>query len=160
MAVTDWVRAILLGRPHGIRATLRRATGVLAWIDKQDESEPEPSPRETTTAGEEAPPALVLEGWTRVLEVAELPPGEVVEVFVDGLALVLVNVEGSVYALESTCPHAGGPLADGGLDGCQLTCPWHGWSFDVTTGQTTVTDDVRVPTYPARLEVGGVFVQI
>ncbi|OGH56073.1 MAG: hypothetical protein A3G34_13060 [Candidatus Lindowbacteria bacterium RIFCSPLOWO2_12_FULL_62_27] len=53
----------------------------------------------------------------------------------DGRAVALFNVAGQIYALDNTCPHAGGPLGEGYLEDKTVTCPWHGWSFDVTTGE-------------------------
>ena len=64
-----------------------------------------------------------------------LPPlGRVSAVFVDGAEIVIANVDGRYYALDGLCDHAGYPLAAGQLVGCQLTCPLHGWVYDVTDG--------------------------
>lgn len=52
----------------------------------------------------------------------------------DGREIALFNVEDKIYALENACPHMGGPLGEGCLDKTVITCPWHGWSFDVRTG--------------------------
>ncbi len=53
----------------------------------------------------------------------------------DGRAVALFNVAGEICALDNTCPHAGGPLGEGSLEETVVTCPWHGWSFDVKTGE-------------------------
>ena len=47
----------------------------------------------------------------------------------------LFNVDGTFYALDGVCPHQGGPLGSGEVHNCIVTCPWHGWQFDVRTGQ-------------------------
>jgi nitrite reductase/ring-hydroxylating ferredoxin subunit/catechol 2,3-dioxygenase-like lactoylglutathione lyase family enzyme len=52
----------------------------------------------------------------------------------DGRRVVVANVEGQLFALEDRCPHLGGPLSTGVLRGRTITCPWHGWGVDVTTG--------------------------
>jgi nitrite reductase (NADH) small subunit len=52
----------------------------------------------------------------------------------DGREIALFNVDGKIYALDNSCPHMGGPLGEGELKGCIVTCPWHGWQFDVKTG--------------------------
>ena len=67
----------------------------------------------------------------------EIPAGTGKTVFAGEKAIALFNVSGKFYALDNTCPHRGGPLGEGELDGCILTCPWHGWQFDVTTGEST-----------------------
>ena len=58
--------------------------------------------------------------------------------------VAIFNVGGELFALENTCPHQGGPLADGWLEGPMITCPWHGWCFDVRTGKMTLGDYARV----------------
>jgi len=52
----------------------------------------------------------------------------------DGTEIALFNIEGEIYALNNSCPHLGGPLGDGEISDCQITCPWHGWQFDIKTG--------------------------
>jgi nitrite reductase/ring-hydroxylating ferredoxin subunit len=64
-----------------------------------------------------------------------VPPGGVALVSAGDRQYVLVNVDGVLYALDNNCPHNGGPLARGALRGTQLTCPWHGWTWDVTSGR-------------------------
>jgi len=61
-------------------------------------------------------------------------------------------VDGRFYALENACPHQGGPLADGHLEGALVTCPWHAWCFDVRTGRMTLGEFARVPRFAVRVE--------
>ena len=61
-------------------------------------------------------------------------PGRLSSVFLDKAEIVIANVEGRYYALDGLCDHAGYPLASGQLVGCELTCPLHGWIYDVTDG--------------------------
>ena len=72
--------------------------------------------------------------YARVASVGELAPGQSKLVEVEGKSIALFNVGGAYYALDNTCTHRGGPLAEGALDGDQVTCPWHGAVFNVTTG--------------------------
>ncbi|MEQ1505076.1 MAG: Rieske 2Fe-2S domain-containing protein, partial [Myxococcota bacterium] len=51
-------------------------------------------------------------------------------------------------------PHAGGPLGEGQLDGCTLTCPWHGWSYDLETGKSLVSDNVFLVGHPVEVVDG------
>ena len=76
---------------------------------------------------------------------AELPAAGTARAVRAGRYEVAVfNVNGEFFALENTCPHQGGPLADGWLEGALITCPWHGWCFDVRSGRMTLGDYARV----------------
>jgi len=65
----------------------------------------------------------------------DLAPGQGKRVEVSGRKIALFNVEGTYYAIDDTCTHRGGPLSEGELAGNEVTCPWHGAVFDVTTGK-------------------------
>jgi nitrite reductase/ring-hydroxylating ferredoxin subunit len=97
----------------------------------------------------------------RVADRADLPPGRMLYVEVDGLPIALVNVAGVIYAFGDSCRHEGGPLSTGTLIEHTVTCPWHGWTYDVRTGKSIVPPvGLRVPTYPVHLEGDAVFVEI
>ena len=98
--------------------------------------------------------------FVRALALADLPPGQCAEVSVAGKAVALYNVGGTVYATSNTCIHRGGPLGQGMLDGTAVLCPWHAWSWDVTTGENTANPELKIPTYPVRVEDGDVLVQV
>ena len=98
--------------------------------------------------------------FVRALALADLPPGQCAEVSVGGKAVALYNVAGTVYATSNTCIHRGGPLGQGMLDGTAVLCPWHAWSWDVTTGENTANPELKIPTYPVRVENGDVLVQV
>ncbi|NMV36400.1 Rieske (2Fe-2S) protein [Ralstonia insidiosa] len=66
----------------------------------------------------------------------ELPPGQRRLVFVEGRSLVLFNIDGTVYAIDNTCPHQGASLAGGKLEGTWLQCPAHGLHFDLAASDT------------------------
>ena len=70
----------------------------------------------------------------RVAETKDVPPGTAKAVDVEGRAVALFNVDGTYYAIADTCTHRGGPLSEGAVEGTVVTCPWHGATFDVTTG--------------------------
>ena len=61
--------------------------------------------------------------------------GASAEIVVAGNIVALFNVDGELHALDGICPHQGGPLGQGALHGCVVSCPWHGWEYDVTDGQ-------------------------
>ena len=72
---------------------------------------------------------------TTVAKTGELKPGEGKIAEVGERALAVFNVNGAFHCIENTCCHRGGPLGEGDLDGSVVTCPWHGWRYDVTTGK-------------------------
>lgn len=98
--------------------------------------------------------------WIELGPVAACPPGECRRATAAGWALALANVGGTFHAIENTCPHMGGPLGEGYLDGTTLLCPWHAWRFDVTTGCALVNPNVRVRTFPVRVADGRVEVDV
>lgn len=96
--------------------------------------------------------------FVRVSPAAALLPGQSRAVTVGRYEVALFNVAGDVYALENACPHQGGPLADGFLEGELVTCPWHAWCFDVRTGKMTLGDFANVPRFEVRIENGSIMV--
>jgi len=72
--------------------------------------------------------------FVTVAHVGDVPMGEGRQVVVDGRWVALFNVSGTHHAIDAICLHQGGPLAQGSLAGRVVTCPWHGWQFDVTSG--------------------------
>ena len=73
------------------------------------------------------------------IAVADLPPGQGAEVTVGGEVVAIFNVNGTFHALAGRCPHRGGPLGQGFVDGAQVSCPWHNWTFDVATGENVAS---------------------
>lgn len=98
----------------------------------------------------------------RVAGLEEVPAGTPTLVEAQGTPVVLVRVGDDVYACSDICTHQGGPLSEGKLSGTRLACPWHGWMFDVKTGQCVMPSrGGSVPRYPARVdEAGGVWVDL
>lgn len=79
------------------------------------------------------------------IPVAELSPGQRRLVFVDGRSLVLFNIDGTVHAIDNTCPHQGASLASGKLEGTRLQCPAHGLRFDLAASDTAALCLKRFP---------------
>ncbi len=95
-----------------------------------------------------------------VAAIDEIPEGTGIEVIIGDRVMAVYHVDGRVYAQDGICPHAGGPLGAGSLTGCIVTCPWHGWQFDVTTGRHCLNDRIQQTQYPAIIEDGRVIVEI
>lgn len=97
----------------------------------------------------------------RVASLDEVPAGQPKVVELDGVRIVLVRVGDAVYACGDACTHRGGPLGEGKLNGTRLACPWHGWMFDVRTGQCVFPGrGASVPTYPVSVEAGDIVVEL
>ncbi|MFQ5838179.1 MAG: Rieske (2Fe-2S) protein [Thermoplasmata archaeon] len=93
-------------------------------------------------------------------KVDDVPSGSGKVVEVAGKTLAVFNVDGNFYVVDNTCLHRGGPLGEGILENNVVTCPWHGWEYDVTTGQNTFNPAMRVDTYRVTLRDGEVKVQL
>jgi nitrite reductase/ring-hydroxylating ferredoxin subunit len=97
---------------------------------------------------------------TRIAGIGDLPPGAGTCVDAGDRTLAVFNVDGALYAVDNTCPHRGGPLGEGDLDGTVVTCPWHGWRYDVTTGAHEGNPSLRLACDPVTLEDGVAYVNL
>ncbi|NGZ97307.1 MAG: nitrite reductase [Nitrospira sp. WS110] len=82
----------------------------------------------------------------------EIPPGTGRTVTVDGIWIALFNVDGMFYAIDNSCPHAGGPLGEGKLCERVVECPWHGWKFDVASGERVGNPNFQVTCCEVRVQ--------
>ena len=99
--------------------------------------------------------------WHKVAELDDLPEGRVTTVVAGRKSLALTHHEGAYGALDNHCPHQGGPLGEGYLEeNGVISCPWHGWTFDLKTGVSPLDRDVRVGCYPVRVEEGLLVVEL
>ena len=96
----------------------------------------------------------------RVAARSDLAPGECKPVVAGTAELALCRIGDEFYAVDNSCPHQGGPLANGPLEGTVLTCPWHAWSFDVTTGEMPGHDRLKVRSYRVALDGDDVLVDL
>ncbi len=96
--------------------------------------------------------------FLRAAKKDEIPDGSIREFQVNGTTIALANVGGQFYAINNTCLHRGGPLGQGELEENVVTCPWHGWQYDVTTGNVAMNPSVGVQTYPVEVRGEDIFV--
>jgi nitrite reductase (NADH) small subunit len=89
----------------------------------------------------------------RIAKTCDIPAGAARAYAVGRYDVAVFNVDGAFFAIENSCPHQGGPLAEGWMDGVLVTCPWHGWCFDVRSGKMTLGEFARVPRF--ELEIRG-----
>jgi nitrite reductase (NADH) small subunit len=99
--------------------------------------------------------------WVRLCGLGEVPAvGQVMEAEANGVAICLANVNGELSALDNRCPHRGGPLGQGWLEGESVVCPWHSWTFNLKTGEAEFPVHERVAVIPVRVEGEDVLVQL
>lgn len=98
--------------------------------------------------------------FVKVAKLADLPPGTAREFQADGKLVALFNVEGTVYCLDNTCLHRGGPLGQGVLEEKIITCPWHGWQYDVTTGAVAMNPSIKTKQYGVKVEGDDIHVDV
>ncbi len=99
-----------------------------------------------------AEPTRVSDEFVTVARVADVAPGTARVVVVGEREIALFNVNGTFYALDNTCPHQGGPLAEGWVEGMRVTCPWHAWTFELSDGSMPLGDFARVETFEVRVD--------
>lgn len=96
----------------------------------------------------------------KAASLADVPPGGSKLVTLEGIDVALFNVGGKVCAVDNACPHRGGPLSDGPLQGQTAVCPWHAWEFDVTTGACLNNPAVRIRTFPVEVQGADIHVTV
>ncbi len=97
---------------------------------------------------------------TKMATTAEIPPGTGKVVEVGGKTLAVFNCDGTFYAIENTCLHRGGPLGEGSLSGTTVTCPWHGWEYDVRSGECTMDRSMKVSKFEVTVQGDDLLVSV
>jgi len=95
-------------------------------------------------------------------KISDILPGKMIKVSIDGKDVLVANIDGKYYATDDTCTHSGSSLSEGKLDGCTITCGWHGAQFDCKTGKLVkfpakITD---LTSYNVEVESDNVFVEM
>jgi nitrite reductase/ring-hydroxylating ferredoxin subunit len=90
----------------------------------------------------------------------EVPEGGGIQADAGGRAVAVFRLGGALCALDGTCPHRGGPLGQGTVIDGVVTCPWHGWRFEVRTGRCVNFPDRDQPVVPVREDGGDVVVEV
>lgn len=88
--------------------------------------------------------------WFLTCKTSELDSGAR-EVLIDNRVIAVFKTPSGYYAVDGMCAHQGGPIAKGALDGSCVTCPWHGWQYDVTSGNNLLTGRKMLSTYPVEV---------
>ncbi len=93
--------------------------------------------------------------------VEDVSEGKMQLVEVDDRLVIIVQIDGKYHCIDDVCTHDGGPLSDGELQGCQISCPRHGAQFDVTTGEAlTMPATQATGCHEVKVEDGNLYVKI
>ncbi len=98
--------------------------------------------------------------WIYVCETAELSEGMARELVHGGDIIAVYRHRGELFAIDGICLHQGGPLARGRLADGTITCPWHGWQYELSTGNNATTCKPMLKTYGIRASDGKIEVDV
>jgi nitrite reductase/ring-hydroxylating ferredoxin subunit len=99
--------------------------------------------------------------FVRIGSANELPAqGEAREFECGGHTICVANMNGTLAAVDNICPHRGGPLGQGIVEGAKIVCPWHGWEFDLATGNNEFTPNLSVLSYELKVEGEAVYARL
>jgi len=102
-----------------------------------------------------------MSNWLNIGNLADIPMQGSRIVRKGELTIAVFRTAGNqIYALENKCAHKQGPLSEGIVHGCRVTCPLHNWVFDLKTGNATGADEGKVTTYPVKIVNGGVLISL
>ncbi len=90
--------------------------------------------------------------FEKVAKVGDVAPNGVIEILRGYVPYALCRIGDEWHALAGTCPHRGGPLGQGAVEGRNVLCPWHLWAFDCVTGQNDFYENCSVKTFAVRVE--------
>ncbi len=95
-------------------------------------------------------------------KISDITPGKMIKVSIDGKDVLIANIDGKYCATDDTCTHSGSSLSEGKLDGCIITCGWHGAQFDCKTGKLSkFPAKIRdLTSYNVVVESNNVFVEM
>lgn len=99
--------------------------------------------------------------FTRLTGQTELPPAnEAKEFSCAGKSICIANISGVYSAIDNICLHRGGPLGQGVVEGGKVVCPWHGWAWDLKTGEASHDRKAKLAVYSLKIENGDVLIEI
>lgn len=106
--------------------------------------------------------------FVKAAQSTDLSSGEKKKISLEGKDILLTNINGSYYAVDNTCPHMGGSLYDGNLEGSHIVCPKHGSVFDVTNGEVVSRGKLlfikvkvhNLRSYPVKIEGSDLLIEM
>ena len=140
------VREVTTWYTQRLEDVIRRDPEQYWWIHRRWERQSAQTPPFRSVEGRLMP------DWIQIATTADCPPGASIEVVASERVIAVYNVDGEYFALDGVCPHQGGPLGKGALTENVVTCPWHGWQFDVRDGHCEHSPSVTQPRIELRVE--------
>lgn len=94
-----------------------------------------------------------MSNWTKIGKLTDIPPlgARIVRKGETSIAIFRAEAD-QIFAMENKCAHKQGPLSEGIVHGCRVTCPLHNWVFDMKTGEAQGADEGTVATFPVKIE--------
>lgn len=149
------LKTLLLGRPNGLRASLFRKSSAppAEPVINRDPGSAAYDPAEKALGLKKEAPKDVNppDGYEVVLHKDALEEGQIIEVIISGKAIAVAKVDGKHCAIANTCAHRGGPLGDGKMVDGIVSCPYHGWKYDVRDGSCKTDPSVSVATFKVEI---------
>lgn len=108
----------------------------------------------------DVPSAPTASTWTAALAEQELWEGDMTGVTVDGVSVLLMNVDGEVRAYRNRCPHQDWALDEGEFEDGTLVCSRHLWEFDALSGKGVNPADCTLTAFPVKIEGGTIWVAV
>ena len=97
--------------------------------------------------------------FIKACPVSQVKEGEGKLVSINGVPVAIFKFEEDFYAINNVCTHAGGPLCEGHVEDKRVACPWHGWEFDLSTGECRFPSK-NVQTYDTKVDEEFIWVKI
>ena len=98
--------------------------------------------------------------FIKVASTSDLKSGEGKVVDANGTEVALFNIDGGFFAINNVCLHRGGHLGEGIVEGDVVACPWHGWRYNVKTGENATIPGAKAATYQVKIEGSDVLVAV
>jgi nitrite reductase (NADH) small subunit len=99
--------------------------------------------------------------YVKLTTQSELPAeGEAKEFELADKVICVANVNGTITAMDNVCLHMGGPLGQGVVEGNKIVCPWHGWEYDLKTGELSDDPKSKLPVYSIKIQNGDVLIEL
>ncbi|MBI1870350.1 MAG: nitrite reductase small subunit NirD [Chlamydiae bacterium] len=93
-----------------------------------------------------------MSNFIKIANRKDIPEETGMAIDIEGKSIALFNISGNFYAIDNICKHRGGPLGEGSLEGKEVMCPWHGWQYDVTTGECLSSPSICQKKFDVKIE--------
>lgn len=98
--------------------------------------------------------------YFEIANVQDLAVGDKKMILIGDRRIAIYRTAKGIFATDNSCPHRGGPLAEGDLMGDEIVCPWHLWNFNVETGATSITAELCLVTHEVKIEGEKILVRL